>query len=162
MDADGYICLTDYGLATIVKDGEEESGCAGTPEYMAPEMIKNAGYSYPADWWTLGILTYEMVVGNTPFYTGGRNMHKLEKQIQTKPVLFPDEQRHKIAISEDCKDFILKLLDKDPAARLGSKGGLDEILAHPWLMHEDADGYMYKQIKPPYLPKIENPNQETI
>ena len=82
---------------------------------MSPEMLKDTqGLSRSANWWTLGILTFEMIAGFPPYYTGKSDNAKMFNLIQTKQVSFPDSQRHKIDISNDCKDFITKLLDKDP------------------------------------------------
>lgn len=69
MDEDGYICLTDFGLAKILEANEQAYSFCGTPEYLAPEIIEEKGHAYPVDWWALGILTYEMIVGFPPFYT---------------------------------------------------------------------------------------------
>lgn len=74
-----------------------------------------------------------MIVGFPPFYTGSNNNLKMYELIKKKPVYFPDPEKHKIYMTDECKDFIGKLLIKDPTMRLGTKGGLDEILAHPWL-----------------------------
>lgn len=94
---------------------------AGTPDYLAPEILNEEQYSYPVDWWTLGILTYEMITGVCPFYTGQQNPAKMYKMIQTKPFHFPDAKRHGISMTDECKDFILKLLTKKPAKRLGTQ-----------------------------------------
>jgi len=74
--------------------------------------------------------------------------------IRKKPVYFPDPQRHKITMSDDCKDLISKLLEKDPANRLGSKNGLEEILAHPWFSTLDVGKLVDKQIEAPFKPKL--------
>ena len=74
---DGYLCLTDFGLAKFLQTGEEASTIAGTPDYMAPEIITQTtgiiakGYSYPVDWWSIGCITFEMIVGLPPFYHHG-------------------------------------------------------------------------------------------
>ena len=63
LDRDGYICLTDFGLAKILKSGDVSKTFCGTPNYLAPEILAGSGHSFAVDWWTLGILTYEMTVG---------------------------------------------------------------------------------------------------
>ena len=70
MEEDGYICLTDFGLAKILDQNEQAYSFCGTPEYLAPEILEERGHAFPVDWWALGILTYEMIVGFPPFYTG--------------------------------------------------------------------------------------------
>lgn len=70
MDEDGYLCLADFGLAKKLNVGEATNTFCGTPDYLAPEIVREKDYSFPVDWWALGILTYEMTVGFAPFYTG--------------------------------------------------------------------------------------------
>jgi serine/threonine protein kinase len=109
MDEDGYICITDFGLAKILEGNAQAYSFCGTPEYLAPEILNEKGHSFPVDWWALGILTYEMIVGFPPFYTGSNNNLKMYELIKKKPVYFPDPQRHKITMSDECKDFISKV-----------------------------------------------------
>ena len=70
MDEDGYICLADFGLAKILPGLVQTYTFCGTAEYLSPEMLKEEGHTFPVDWWALGILTYEMIVGIPPFFTG--------------------------------------------------------------------------------------------
>lgn len=78
----------------------------GTPEYLAPEILAETGHSFPVDWWALGVLTYEMIVGFPPFYTGNSNNQKMYELIKNKPPFFPDADKHGISMSAECKDFI--------------------------------------------------------
>jgi len=71
MDTDGYIRLTDFGLSKSLERSEDAYTFCGTPQYLAPEILAKNGHNKPVDWWTLGILTYELIVGFTPFYCGG-------------------------------------------------------------------------------------------
>jgi serine/threonine protein kinase len=70
VDTDGYLKLSDFGLA---KQAIESNTFCGTPEYISPEMLAGKGHSYTADWWALGVLTYEMLTGVPPFYDKNRN-----------------------------------------------------------------------------------------
>ena len=100
----------------------------GTPEYLAPEILNKSGHSFPVDWWALGTITYEMLVGNPPFFEDDEA--QMFKKILKSKVSFPKWAR----VSKECKDFIEKLLNKDPSKRLGSgPKGAEELMAHPFL-----------------------------
>ena len=92
-------------------------------------MITISGFSFTHDWWSLGTIIYEMLVGFPPFYSLDEKKKKM--LIQTKPVYFPDPSKHGISISEPVRDLITKLLDKDKTKRLGANGA-EEVLEHPW------------------------------
>jgi len=74
--------------------------------------------------------------------------------IKKKPVYFPDPARHKIKMSDECKDFITKLLEKDPANRLGTRGSIQEILSHPFLKDMNIEDLIAKRIEAPFKPKL--------
>lgn len=117
-------------------------------------MLNNENYTYSVDWWALGILVYEMIVGFAPFYTGSSDNRKMYKYIQRSKVFFPDPQKHKIYISDSCKAFIAKCLAKDPADRLGAHNDVDEVLQHDWFEDLDLDAVRAREIEPDYLPKV--------
>lgn len=106
MGEDGYVMLTDFGLAKILGQNEKTYSFCGTPEYMAPEVLQEKGHHFPVDWWALGILTYEMIVGFPPFYTGRPDNKRMYEYILKKPVYYPDPKKHGIHMTEECKDFI--------------------------------------------------------
>jgi len=68
MNEDGYLYLADFGLAKTLSTDQLATSFCGTPEYLAPEIVKNEGHNHSADWWSIGILIYEMIVGFPPFY----------------------------------------------------------------------------------------------
>ena len=117
-DQDGYIALTDFGLAKSLKPEEVAYSFCGTAEYMPPEIIDEEGHSYPVDWWALGILVYEMCIGQPPFYSNNQN--KMYDLIKTKSLKFPNAHKYGINLSNECTDFIQKCLTKDPKNRIGS------------------------------------------
>lgn len=117
-------------------------------------MLNNEKYSYTVDWWALGILVYEMMVGFPPFYTGSADNAKMYKFIKSSPVFFPDPSKHKIYFSDDCKDFIVQCLCKNQKERLGSTLDVDEVLAHPWFKNIDFNGILEKTVKAPFKPKL--------
>ena len=153
---DGYIRVTDFGLAKILEGNEFANSFCGTQEYMAPEILNEVPYSFAVDWWALGILAYEMIVGFTPFYTGAANKGKMVNLIRRRSVHFPDPQRHTIEMSDECKDFISRLLDKDANTRLGSQNDIQEILDHPWLSKSDCNEILNKTVEAPMKPVLSN------
>lgn len=148
----GYLFLADFGLAKMIKSDEVANSFCGTAEYLAPEMLIGNGHNYLVDWWALGILLYEMLVGIPPFFH--RNKHRMYFLIKESPVNFPDPQKHGIEVSNNAKDLIRKLLDKNPKKRLGSNGGIDEILAHPFFESLNLEKLLKKELVPPYKPEI--------
>eukprot|EP00826_Nyctotherus_ovalis_P063145 TRINITY_DN9235_c0_g4_i2.p1 TRINITY_DN9235_c0_g4~~TRINITY_DN9235_c0_g4_i2.p1 ORF type:complete len:308 (+),score=114.64 TRINITY_DN9235_c0_g4_i2:820-1743(+) len=151
MDVDGYIALADYGLAKIVEDNKSTTTFCGTPEYLAPEMVSEAGHNKQVDWWGLGILIYEMIVGVPPFRN--RNHHVLFQFIATKEVIFPPA-KYNIQVSDEAKDVILKLLKKKPGERLGAKNDVKDLMEHPFFKSIDVDKLLKKEIVPEYKPPV--------
>ena len=152
LDADGYLKLADFGLAkSLDKKKPLTYSFCGTTEYLAPEIIKDEGHSFTVDWWTLGILIYELRTGRTPFLH--KNSHQTTKLIKSGRIIFPDPVKHKIDMSEEMKDIIVKLLNKNPTKRLGHKSSRD-VMDHPWFKDINWKKLYRKEIKPPYFPEI--------
>lgn len=139
---DGYIKLADFGLARILNPDEQAQTFCGTAEYLSPEMINETGHDFTSDWWSVGILIYEMLIGIPPFYH--KNKATMYKMIKEKDPRFPDMQKHGIGISEQAEDLIRLLLNKNPKERLGSKNDASEILEHPFFEDLDLDDLMEK------------------
>ena len=150
MDDQGYLRLADFGMAKKLKGNEKATSFCGTPEYLAPEIITGEGHNKAADWWSFGILIYEMLCGLPPFYV--ENLEKMYELIKTAQVKFPK----KVTISEDAKDLIKKLLTKKPSQRMGYRTGLNEIRQHPFFATVDFDGLLLKKIPAPFIPTINN------
>ncbi|KAL3133891.1 hypothetical protein ABBQ32_008349 [Trebouxia sp. C0010 RCD-2024] len=120
----------------------------GTEEYLAPEIINGDGHSSAVDWWSLGILMYELVYGFTPFR--GSKRDTTFDNILKRPLKFPSEP----TTSPECQDLISQLLIRDPAKRLGSKAGAEDIKAHPFFEH--IKWALIRHTTPPFIPKRTN------
>lgn len=137
VDADGYLKIIDYGLAKMIGQEELSMSFCGTPEYLAPEMVNRTGHDRNVDWWAIGVLIYEMLIGVTPFYNRNRNM--LLMKIKNSKVIFPDRTKYKIDYSDEIVDLIVGLLAKDKTKRLGFKDGGKEVLGHPFFADLDLE-----------------------
>jgi serine/threonine protein kinase len=147
LDSEGHICITDFGLSKkLEQEGGTHTFC-GTPEYLAPEVLKGHGHGIAVDWWSLGTLLYEMLTGLPPFYA--QNVNVMYQKILSGELRFPNY------ISEDAKSLLEGLLTRDPAQRLGTKGG-DEVKGHPWFADVQWDKLIRKEIEPPFKPKVRN------
>eukprot|EP01016_Furgasonia_blochmanni_P025933 TRINITY_DN2770_c0_g1_i10.p1 TRINITY_DN2770_c0_g1~~TRINITY_DN2770_c0_g1_i10.p1 ORF type:complete len:624 (-),score=179.59 TRINITY_DN2770_c0_g1_i10:979-2850(-) len=150
MDELGHVYLTDFGMAKYVQGDNLAQSLVGTAEYLAPEVIRCEGHSKPADWWGLGILIFEMVYGIPPFYNQNQDM--MFELIQRASLKFPN--RADIIVSPLAQDLITKLLNKNPATRLGTKGDGAEIRQHPWFETLDFERLLRKEPTPPFKPKL--------
>ena len=158
IDEEGYIKLCDFGASVKMKGTEKENTFAGSPEYAPPEMICREGHTFMCDWWSFGILLYELLYGKTPFFNEDTN--RMYDLIKSGSLSFPKYinikgKEIKYKISDDAKDLISKLLEKDPGIRLGRKG-LKEVIKHPFFSGIKFDSIRKKKIKAPFKPKIED------
>lgn len=152
LNGDGYVKVIDFGLAKIIQTDQQAMSFCGTPEYLAPEMVKQEGHDKTVDWWSLGILIYEMTIGVTPFFS--KSWMALINNIKKEEVIFPDKKKYKIEYTENFVDIVLKLLSKDKSKRLGSINDIDEIMEHPYFASINKETLMRKELTPPYLPEI--------
>lgn len=153
LDYTGHIALCDFGLCKLnmTKDDTTNTFC-GTPEYLAPELLQGNGYTKVVDWWTLGVLLYEMIVGLPPFYS--ENTNEMYRKILEDPLKFPaDDGSEGPVVSSAAKSLLSKLLFRDSQGRLGSNGA-EEIKKHPFFSNIDWDRLMRKQITPPFRPNV--------
>ena len=150
VDQDGYLKIIDYGLAKILSENQEATSFCGTPEYLAPEMVSQLGHDKAVDWWALGVLIYEMLIGVTPFFNKNKNM--LLTKIKNSKVVFPDRRKYKIDYSDDIMGLINSLLEKDKNKRLGSTNDMEEVLAHPFFKDIDNEALLAGKIEPPFKP----------
>ena len=149
LDKDGYIKMVDFGFAKQIS-GPTYTIC-GTPDYIAPEIITRKGHQFAADYWALGVLTYEMLTGEPPFSTPDTP----EKTIYSNII----EGRYTMQqwMSPLVKDFIANLLALDPAQRLGSgPKGVKAIRNHPWFAEIDWIKLERKKLPPPIPIKVKN------
>ncbi|KAG0677036.1 hypothetical protein C6P40_003083 [Pichia californica] len=148
LDYQGHIALCDFGLCKInMKLDQKTNTFCGTPEYLAPELLLNRGYTRVVDFWTLGVLLYEMLTSLPPFYD--EDVSIMYKKILEDPLIFPSD------MDSVTKDLITKLLNRDSAQRLGYHG-VDEIKSHQFFKDIDWVKLNNKGYIPPYKPQVKN------
>ena len=151
LDQDGYIKIADFGFAKSIAESGRTFTICGTPEYQAPEVIYKKGTTKEADYWSLGILIYEMLVGYTPFRSTNDEPYQIYQQARSGRFVIP---KH-LNLSRDAQDIIKKLIVVNPNERLGSgKGGILRIKSHPWFNSIDWNALLEKKIKAPIKPTI--------
>ena len=149
LDLDGYVRLTDFGIAIMNSNKDNSKESSGTAGYMAPEVMLQQGHSYPADYFALGVIGYEFMIGHRPYH--GRNRKQVKDYILAYQAKINLNNKKK-GWSENSRDFINKLLQRRPVKRLGYNG-IKEIKNHPWLKDINWDLLKKKKIRAPYIPK---------
>uniref|UniRef100_A0A674PDK7 non-specific serine/threonine protein kinase n=1 Tax=Takifugu rubripes TaxID=31033 RepID=A0A674PDK7_TAKRU len=159
----GHIKLTDFGLSKIglmnmttnlyeghmEKDTREflDKQVCGTPEYIAPEVILRQGYGKPVDWWAMGVILYEFLVGCVPFF--GDTPEELFGQVVSDEIIWPEGDD---ALPTDAQDLITSLLKQNPLERLGT-GGASEVKQHPFFLGFDWTGLLRQKAE--FIPQLE-------
>jgi len=143
LSGEGYPMLADFGLAAKARPDELVKEFCGTAEYLAPEIIIQKGYNRPADWWALGVLSFEMLFGSPPFYS--HDVQDMYKKTLTTPLRFPKQTN----VSRLAQDFCAGLLMKSASQRLGSIIGSVELMHHPWFANFDWDKLLLNKVRSP-------------
>lgn len=151
LDANGHIALCDFGLskANLTKNQTTTTFC-GTTEYLAPEvLLDESGYTKMVDFWSLGVLVFEMCCGWSPFYA--EDTQQMYKNIAFGKVRFPRD-----ALSTEGRNFVKGLLNRNPSHRLGANGDADELMQHPFFADVDWNALSRKMLVPPFKPKLKD------
>ncbi|KAI3447857.1 hypothetical protein Pfo_004522 [Paulownia fortunei] len=147
LDADGHAILTDFGLAKELEENARSNSMCGTIEYMSPEIILGKGHDKAADWWSVGILLFEMLTGKPPFVGGNRE--KIQQKIIKDKIKLP------AFLSSEAHSLLKGLLQKEPSKRLGSgPKGSDEIKSHKWFKSINWNKLEARGILPSFRPEV--------
>ncbi|CAG9832932.1 unnamed protein product [Diabrotica balteata] len=150
LDSDGHIALTDFGLSKLpLGEGKAYSFC-GTVEYMAPEVVNRQGHTFAADWWSFGVLMYEMLTGVLPFQ--GANRRETMNQILKAKLGMPAN------LSPEAQSLLRVLFKRNPANRLCSgPGGIEDLKKHEFFATIDFESLLARKKRPPFQPAVCGP-----
>lgn len=148
LGADGHLKVTDFGLAKCnMTDEPRTNSMCGTIEYMAPEVVAGKGHGKAVDWWSIGILLYEMLVGMPPFKS--KNKATLKKKILSEKVKLP------MHVTSEAHSFIKGLLQRDPTKRLGyGPSGFNNIKKHPFFKTINWKKLENMELQSPFKPLV--------
>ena len=149
LDNKGYVRITDFGIAKEnLPDNSSET--SGTPGYMSPEVMRGKNHSFPVDYFAIGVIGYEFMIGKRPYY--GKNRKEIKEQmLSIQAFIKKDDLRQ--GWSPESADFINKLLVRKVDGRLGSKGGASEMKEHPWLKYYPWKELENKTLPAPFIPE---------
>ncbi|XP_075169184.1 protein kinase C iota type isoform X8 [Haematobia irritans] len=160
LDHEGHIKLTDYGMCKEgIRQGDTTSTFCGTPNYIAPEILRGEDYGFSVDWWALGVLLYEMLAGRSPFDIAGASENPdqntedyLFQVILEKTIRIPR------SLSVKAASVLKGFLNKNPADRLGChrETAFMDIKNHPFFKVIDWEMLAYKQVTPPFKPRLDS------
>ncbi|XP_041944714.1 serine/threonine-protein kinase Sgk2-like [Alosa alosa] len=150
LDWEGHVVLTDFGLCKegINPDSTTSTFC-GTPEYLAPEVLKKHPYDRTVDWWGLGSVLYEMIYGLPPFYSS--DMTEMYNSILHHPLSLPGGKSPVVC------NLLQGLLQKEPHRRMGAIADFLEVKNHAFFSCINWDDLYHRKIKPPYNPNVRGP-----
>ena len=169
-DDRGYLRITDFGVAKIRKE-DNSSETSGTPGYMAPEVLLAQNHSFPVDFFAIGVMGYEFMLGQRPYL--GKNRKEIKHQVLRRQAkIEPDDIPN--GWSTESVDFINNCLKRKDSRRLGFTGGVSDLKNHIWFKDFDWDGLFNKTLKAPFIPPkggnfdkkyceaVENHTEETL
>ncbi|XP_031714790.1 protein kinase C theta type [Anarrhichthys ocellatus] len=148
LDSEGHIKIADFGMCK--ENMQEQSRTAtfcGTPDYIAPEILLGQKYNSSVDWWSFGVLLYEMLIGQSPFH--GSDEEQLFQSIRTDNPPYPRW------LTKDAKDILIKLFVREPEERLGVKGNIRE---HNFFSSTDWPALEQRKVAPPFRPTLTSPS----
>ena len=147
MDENGYVRITDFGIAKF-KSNNNSKETSGTPGYMAPEVMKGQNHSFTVDYFAIGIMGYEFMLGKRPYL--GRSRREIKEQMMVKNAQITLSEIPN-GWSEEAADFFNKLLQRKPENRLGYKG-IWELKQHRWMKFFPWDKLLNKELESPFIP----------
>ncbi|CAD8118441.1 unnamed protein product [Paramecium sonneborni] len=153
LDEKGFVHITDLGIARVMKQ-ENSSDTSGTPGYMAPEVMCRQNHTFAVDYYALGVIAYEFMLGRRPYVGRSRQEIRdqiLARQVQIKASEIPQNW------SVEAVDFVNRLLQRKPASRLGFNGG-HEIKLHPWFKNFPWSKLQNRELKAPFVPNPSDDN----
>lgn len=146
LDKEGHIKIADFGMCkeNVVGENKASTFC-GTPDYIAPEILQGLKYTFSVDWWSFGVLLYEMLIGQSPFH--GDDEDELFESIRVDTPHYPRW------ITKESKDLLEKLFERDPTRRLGVTGNIRD---HPFFKTINWTTLEKREIDPPFKPKVKS------
>ncbi|XP_061523967.1 protein kinase C theta type [Phycodurus eques] len=147
LDSEGHIKIADFGMCKEKMSEARTSTFCGTPDYIAPEILLGQKYNSSVDWWSFGVLLYEMLIGQSPFH--GRDEEELFQSIRTDDPAYPRW------LTRDTKDILIKLFVREPEERLGAKGN---IRLHGFFGATDWKALEQRKVVPPFKPTSTSPS----
>uniref|UniRef100_A0A2I3G976 non-specific serine/threonine protein kinase n=1 Tax=Nomascus leucogenys TaxID=61853 RepID=A0A2I3G976_NOMLE len=151
LDEEGHIKITDFGLSKEAIDHDKRAySFCGTIEYMAPEVVNRRGHTQSADWWSFGVLMFEMLTGSLPFQGKDRK--------ETMALILKAKLGMPQFLSGEAQSLLRALFKRNPCNRLGAgTDGVEEIKRHPFFVTIDWNTLYRKEIKPPFKPAVGRP-----
>uniref|UniRef100_A0A8C0BH87 protein kinase C n=1 Tax=Buteo japonicus TaxID=224669 RepID=A0A8C0BH87_9AVES len=146
LDKEGHIKIADFGMCKENVAGENKASTfCGTPDYIAPEILQGLRYTFSVDWWSFGVLLYEMLIGQSPFH--GDDEDELFESIRVDTPHYPRW------ITKESKDILEKLFERDPTRRLGVTGNIRD---HPFFKTINWTALEKREVDPPFRPKVKS------